>query len=256
MTTRRVSCTEEKGRLECFVEVYHSDISFGFEQKIHALTAHHVLPWVTEPVLEMGCGNGTWTRILLTKVAQLEVVDASAALLQQLTREHGDCVTCHESLFEEFSPVRRYQTVLLAGTLHHVQDPVAVLKRIEGWLTPSGQVLIVVPNAHSLHRRLGKKMGLIQDLTEISPLGKKQGHRRVYAPDTLRRDVMASGLEGVAEEGLFLKCLPNDAMEGLADEVLRGLLALALELPLDYATLLFLRCRARPTAGAHQDGTP
>src|SRR3989338_2697103 len=154
---------EEKRRLEEYAKVYFDEISYGIEQKVHILTAEYILSHIKPDILELGCGNGTWTRMILEKHSHVDVVDASPLLLDSIKKEHGPRVDCYHSLFEDFEPATSYETVLLTGTLHHVADPVLILSRVKTWMKASGRLLVVVPNALSLHRRLGKTMHLITD---------------------------------------------------------------------------------------------
>jgi 2-polyprenyl-3-methyl-5-hydroxy-6-metoxy-1,4-benzoquinol methylase len=235
----------EIARLEQFATVYSEEISSGYEKKLHTITARYVSKMLHTPCLEMGCGNGTWTRIILEHLARLDVLDASDLLLTEIAKEHGEKVTCHRALFEEFSPQSNYSTILLAGSLHHTADPRQVLSRIRSWMSVDAELIIVVPNAESLHRRLGLCMKLIADVSDISSLGDVQGHRRVYCDKTLAEDLQASGFEIVGRHGLHLKPFSNSQMEHIADDVVEGLFRLSHELPADLSAMLFFRCKKR-----------
>lgn len=235
---------DEHDRLRAVAGLYHRALAQGTEQAITALSARYALDWMRPPVLELGCGNGTWTRMLAARFGTVDVVDAAPELLDALSRELGEQVRCHPGLIEDFDTDERYGTVLLAGVLHHVADPVAIARRAARWIDPEGpgQLLVTVPNAQSLHRRLGKAMGQIDDLTVISPLGNTVGHRRVYTREQLHEDVARAGLRIVREQGLFLKPFANAQLDTLPRDVLEGLFDVALELPAELATLLLVAC--------------
>ena len=44
------------------------------------------------------------------------------------------------------------------GVLEHVADPRSILRNIMPALVPGGKLIATVPNALSLHRRIGKSM--------------------------------------------------------------------------------------------------
>ena len=49
-----------------------------------------------------------------------------------------------------------------------------------------------VPNGHSIHRLVAVKMGLLKDPCELNQRDKSLGHRRIYTPETLRKDIEAA----------------------------------------------------------------
>jgi 2-polyprenyl-3-methyl-5-hydroxy-6-metoxy-1,4-benzoquinol methylase len=138
-----------------------------------------------------------------------------------------------------------FDMIVATHVLEHVEDPVAVLKRARGWLTPRGRVLIIVPNATSLHRQLAVRMAIQPTVYSFSPRDRQVGHVRVYDLQSLRRDIEAAGLTVVAQRGLFLKILPNHMMAGFSDELLRALVDISDDLPTDLMANLALV--AQPT---------
>ena len=72
------------------------------------------------------------------------------------------------NLFEDFHTSETFDTIVLNNVLEHVDDPVALLHRVFHWLSPEGIVIITVPNANSLHKRIGLKMDLISNLYELT----------------------------------------------------------------------------------------
>lgn len=77
-------------------------------------------------------------------------------------------------------------------------------------------MVVVVPNARSLHRLLGQAAGLLDDVHRLSPEDLELGHQRYFDLDSLRRLVEGAGLRIVSAEGIFLKCLPTAQLERLA----------------------------------------
>jgi len=87
-----------------------------------------------------------------------------------------------------------YPYVQIAHVLEHVPEPLALLKRVAGFVRPSGYLYIEVP----------------QDLSEVDIEGLKKGpvrrgltvheHINVYCPSSVRRLIEASGLIPVSVE--------------------------------------------------------
>ena len=101
--------------------------------------------------------------------------------------------------------------------LEHVDDPVAILRRYAGFLTPGGRIVIAVPNAKSMNRRLGLAMGMIDDIYALNETDHILGHQRNFCRDTLRGAVESAGLKITDEEGIYLKPLPLGVLKTLDD---------------------------------------
>ena len=158
--------------------------------------------------LEMGCANAVMTEELSVRFSTLDVVDGADIYVRQARAVLGGRGKAYQCLFEEFDPTDCYDAVVMAWVLEHVAEPRAILARARGWLSPHGTIHLVVPNAESLHRRVGLRMGLLHDLTELNESDRAIGHRRVSTWDHLAEDIAAAGLRLVTMEGVLLKPLP------------------------------------------------
>ena len=113
-------------------------------------------------------------------------------------------------LFETVILDKKYNNVFLTHVLEHLDDPVAVLKRInDEWLDNDGRLFVVCPNANAPSRQIAVRMGLLPHNTVVSPAEKEHGHRITYTFDTLERDVKAAGLNILSRNGIFFKALAN-----------------------------------------------
>lgn len=233
----------EKKILETYSKIYRKDFALGAEENINLLNANFTLNRLKGPVIELGCGNGTWTKLIVDRFGSAVVVDASLTLLNQIKKTHGAKIQCYECLFENFNPpLLKYNSVLLIGALHHCQNPVNVLLKISSWIHPSAKLFVSVPNANSLHRRLGKVMGIIKESDEISKLGADQGHRRTYNIELFKKHLLDAGFEINFFKGLFLKPLSNAQMNSLPKSVFSGLFELGQDLPDEFCSTLYAEC--------------
>ncbi len=103
-------------------------------------------------VLEVGCGAGRIMHQLQQKlgwnVTGIEVnADAAAA-----ARARG--LEVHTGTLEDFQTDEQFELVLFIHVLEHLVDPIGALRRGRALLRPGGKVVIAVPNADSLERRL------------------------------------------------------------------------------------------------------
>lgn len=162
-------------------------------------------------VLEMGFGTGLVTGELRARGVPIEVLEGSPKLCAVARREHPGLLV-HEALFEHFAPAAPYDAVLALHIAEHVDDPVALFRLVHGWLAPGGAVVVMVPNARSLHRRLAVRMGLQPALDSLSARDHLVGHQRVYDLTGLRADLAAAGFAVEEEFGYQLKTVPNGMM--------------------------------------------
>lgn len=235
---------KEKQFLENYSDEYiKPDLTRRVDRRIEELVDQFTLSWVKGPrVLEMGFGDGVWTRHLVKKFGRSEIVDASTILLSMAKKKFGNKVTLHESLFEKFVPPYKFDTVIASYILEHVIDPVQILKKSTQWLTKNGRVIIIVPNATSLHRRLGVEMGIMKRVNELGRADIKIGHRRVYTTKLMEEHIKKAGLKVQRHDGVFLKAVPNSMMENFPDKVLAGLMTVGQKLGPQFCNTIIYQC--------------
>lgn len=182
------------------------------------------------PVLEMGFGTGLITDQLLRSGLSVEVLEGSPILAEQAIQRHRDLVV-HLGLFESFQSSKTYGSVLALHVLEHVDDPVALLRWMRRWLDDDGQLIVVVPNCESFHRRIAVHMGLHDQLDDLSEADHMVGHRRVYDLDGLIGDVEAAGYTVTDDFGYLLKTVPNSMMLGYPPAMVEALNQISPEVP-------------------------
>jgi 2-polyprenyl-3-methyl-5-hydroxy-6-metoxy-1,4-benzoquinol methylase len=214
------------------VSGWYKNTDWGFYTKIVWYSYVSVKPFfVGTSCLEMGPADGEMTRFLMADFERMSVVDGSPTFVAA-AEALGDHVTGHVSLFEEFEPADRYDTIIMSHVLEHVQDPVGVLVKAMSWLRPGGRIIAVVPNADSLHRRLGVKLGMLERRNQLNDQDIKIGHRRVYNREELDMDIERAGLHSVAKGGIFLKLLSNSQMMMFEDDrLIDGMFEMGRDLP-------------------------
>jgi 2-polyprenyl-3-methyl-5-hydroxy-6-metoxy-1,4-benzoquinol methylase len=206
-------------------------------------TVERMLPWVHGPdVLELGFGDDQWTDEILGRYGHSCIVDAASKLLDFARQKYGSRVTCYHSLFEEFSPDRTFDTIVASFVLEHVEGPVQILTRAATWLKPGGHILIIVPHADSIHRRLAVCMGLQPTTDVLGPTDHQMGHRRVYTIARMEDDIRQAGLSVVRRQGALLKPLPQGMMCDFSARMLEGLMKLGDEMPMEYAANIAFDC--------------
>jgi 2-polyprenyl-3-methyl-5-hydroxy-6-metoxy-1,4-benzoquinol methylase len=184
--------------------------------------------------LDVGCGEGDITLALtdlFERVVGLDLTEEYLAVFRsRIAHPH---VSARTGSIEDFPAAERFDTIIAVDILEHVEDVPAVLGRLRALLAPGGRLLVVVPNAGSLHRRLGKAMGLIRTLDELGEQDHRVGHRRYYDFGTLRVALESAGFAVASMEGILLKPLPNNQLENVPQPYLDALYDVGRELP-DY----------------------
>lgn len=132
--------------------------------------------------LDIGCGSGSALGVaqaLGWRAAGVEVDAAAAAQARRFTEEvHvGDVLSAP---FER----ERFDVVTAFHVLEHVPDPVAVLRRMLGWLAPEGMLIIEVPNAGGFGAALFGRAWSGLELPR---------HLSHFTPESLRRVVERAG---------------------------------------------------------------
>jgi 2-polyprenyl-3-methyl-5-hydroxy-6-metoxy-1,4-benzoquinol methylase len=230
----------EQERLRAVAEWYSNRT--GFYSQLVVFGFRSLQPhFARGNVLEMGSADGQMTELLATQFDDVSVVDGSLEYVEAV-RSRLPGVKGYHSLFEDFEPPERYDNIVMAHILEHVADPVAILQGAADWLSPGGRILIIVPNANSIHRLIGVKMGMLSAPTDLNEDDVRIGHRRVYTPEALASDIAAAGLRLVERGGIFFKVLSNRQIEETwTPELIEGFYELGKDFP-DLATEVLAVC--------------
>jgi 2-polyprenyl-3-methyl-5-hydroxy-6-metoxy-1,4-benzoquinol methylase len=163
-------------------------------------------------ILEMGPAEGVMTEKLAQTGLALTCVEGAEIFCKSLAKKHPS-IEVVNSLFEDYSPGKRFDNIVLGHVLEHVEDPVAILRNVKTFLAPRGRVLAAVPNARSLHRQAAAIMGLLPSENSLNPLDLHHGHRRVYDPEMFRSHFVNAGFKIDVFGGYWLKPVSNTQIE-------------------------------------------
>lgn len=167
-----------------------------------------------ESCLELGCGYGIITEKLVNFFKKVVTVEGSSKMCEFLRGKiKAQNLEVINSMFEDFEPKQTFNTIIMAHILEHVEDPVLIMKRAKKWIKNDGVIIINVPNANSIHRQIGVKMGLLKSIDDLNETDLKVGHRRVFTMDRLKNDINKAGLNLKEIGGIFMKPLTNSQMQ-------------------------------------------
>lgn len=159
-------------------------------------------------ILEMGTSAGTITGYLLPHVDNLGIVEGSETGIErtkQLLEDGQGKITYHHDLWEQFNPAQKYSDIVFIRGLEHVEEPSELLRRMKEWITDYGRIHIIVPNAHSLHRKVMVAQRKLPNLYALRDRDHQVGHVRVYDRENLETDVECAGLKIAHSSGFFVK---------------------------------------------------
>ena len=199
-------------------------------------------------ILELGSFRGDFTKRLAARFTDITCVEASGEAVAASRAALGDTIRFVEGTFETVSLGRMFDNIVLTHVLEHLDDPVGVLTRVNReWLSESGRLFLVCPNANAASRQIAVRMGLITHNAAVTPAEQEHGHRITYSLDTLERDARAAGLDVVHRSGIFFKALANFqwdrllATDIISPEYLEGCYQLGHVYP-DLCSSIFLLC--------------
>jgi 2-polyprenyl-3-methyl-5-hydroxy-6-metoxy-1,4-benzoquinol methylase len=196
--------------------------------------------------LEIGSADGQGTKHLLKFFKRVVALDGSKKLSDKLRKTlKNKKLEVVSLLAEEYETKEKFDTIVMAHILEHVIDPIKLLKLARSWLKENGIVLVDVPNANSIHRLIGVKIGLLRRATDLNESDIRVGHRRVYTMQKLIHDAKKAGLKIKKTGGIFFKPLSNKQIEETWEKkMIDGFYELGKDFP-DLAAEIYIVCSKR-----------
>jgi len=225
--------------LDDIAQQYSEDV--GFEKVLMKYKISEISLFCKgNSMLDIGCGVGTLTKALSSKFRKIVGIDGSDVKIKKaLKYNNAQNIEYVTTLFEDFNPSNKFDFIVSTNVLEHVENPGEFLRLVKSWLSRQGQVAMTVPNALGLHKRIGKAIGLIDDLYELTEADVKKGHKRIYDSGTLRNEFISSGFNIVHMGGILLKPLSHKQMETWDPKLVDGLYMVGKEIP-EYCSSLLI----------------
>ena len=125
---------------------------FRFVFKLNTTTIPTMAPG---RMLEIGCASGAFLNQMNAEGWQVQGIEFSKKAAQTAA-ELGHRV--HAGTLETApQPDESFDLIVGWMVLEHLHDPIACLRKLQGWVKPGGRLVLSVPNANSLDFRLFKK---------------------------------------------------------------------------------------------------
>jgi len=194
-------------------------------------------------VLELGFMDGQWTREFLSLDYSVDIVEGAEKQYETAAGMYAPnpSVRVFHSLFEDYEPDRKYDTILAGGMIKHLPEPGLLLGKMKEWLNESGILIATTPNGASLHRRVGTYMGILESPEDLTEADRAVANLRVYNRYTFRKELLKAGWNVVELSGCGLKPVSTEQMTGWSDELLEALDRVSDEL-VEYSWYIYAIC--------------
>lgn len=175
--------------------------------------ANHAHAYISQPllkildhqsnkcILDMGCGNGSLTRLLLEKGYDAYGVDASILGIDIACKTHPDrfgLVDFAEPVLPEKFKIRSFDTILSTEVIEHLYDPREFIALCKAILPPGGQLILSTPYHGYLKNLVISITGKWN--THMNPLW-DGGHIKLWSKKTLSILLKEQGFKMTAFTG-------------------------------------------------------
>lgn len=232
-------------KLDQHIGAYSDDFHYAFDNEIMLNSYPARIMQLCKgsgSLLELGIGHGYTTNLFSRHFDKHVVIDGSQSVIKQFQNQYPDCSAfVSECYFEDFKTDELFDVIIMGFILEHVMCPRDILEKYKRFLAPGGRCFITVPNGESMHRRIGKAAGLLDDMMSLGKGDLQLGHERTYSVSTLSAELEAVGYTVVRKEGIFLKPFTTEQLVSLnlSKEIISGLCDVAIDYPELSAALLF-----------------
>ena len=143
------------------IKQFYDDEYYGSSNHDHELPWHYRVvanrlgPLDGARVLDVACGVGDWLALLKSRGAEVHGIDISERAIDRC-RVRFPGADFHLGPAESLPfPDATFDLVTCLGSLEHFVQPEKALREMLRVATPNAQILLLVPNAGFLPRRLG-----------------------------------------------------------------------------------------------------
>jgi 2-polyprenyl-3-methyl-5-hydroxy-6-metoxy-1,4-benzoquinol methylase len=248
---------QETEDLDKYVDAYED--SFPYSRDNHGVLTAYAAELVKScdklpghlDICSLGIGYEIVSRsiadVLGPRISSYTAIEGSRLLIERYQKQ-ADFDFPFElthAYFENYETHKRFDVIEMGFVLEHVIDPAAIVRRFAPLLKPDGIIVAAVPNALSMHRVLGQRAGLLNDVYALNEWDHKLGHRRYFDARLFRDLFTTSGCEVTRETGLMLKPFSTAQIEALGlPENVWNVLCHSGDLAPVYAYSLFIEARA------------
>ncbi len=113
-----------------------------------------------DKILEIGCGSGSLIKSLSRDGREIIGLDISEEYLELAKKKcEGLNVTLIKEDILEFDTEEKFDSIVMLGVIEHIEDDVALLKKINKWLVPGGELYILTSAYPRLYSKYDENIG-------------------------------------------------------------------------------------------------
>lgn len=133
-------------------------------------------PYLKGDVLEVGAGIGTLTRLLAPSAGSWHALEPDGKLLRVFEDNPIDGVRTTVGTLESLNQDDRYDSILYADVLEHIEDDAGELQRAARFLRPHGRIIVMSPAHQRLYSAFDESVGhyrrySLESLSALRPPG-------------------------------------------------------------------------------------
>ena len=205
-------------------------------------------------ILEIGCGKDPLFKYI--EDIPFTIIEPAREFYEEamskITFFCKENIVLYHAFFEDIVDklFPEYDMIICAGLLHEVEHPDHFINNIVKVCNKNTIVHINVPNANSIHRLLGKEMGILKYVHDMSENNIVLQQNSVFDKNSLNKIVMDNGLEVFEDGAIFMKPFSHIQMYkmmqyGILDEVvLDGLYMLGEHIP-EFGSEIYVNCKIK-----------
>lgn len=156
------------------------------------------------PWLDVGCSTGAFLAEATRAGLSAHGLEVSSAAVAEV-RARG--LSAQQGSVEGFAPAHPFAVVTAFDVLEHLPDPAAFVRRVRGWLVPSGLLVLTVPNRASPMARIMGRHWFYYAAPD---------HVHYFTPATIRRLLAEAGYRDIGVRGTRKALSLDYAAEQLA----------------------------------------
>jgi 2-polyprenyl-3-methyl-5-hydroxy-6-metoxy-1,4-benzoquinol methylase len=191
----------------------------AYENVLGEYIVKSVLSHANPPsLLDIACGNGQITSQIAAPFQRVVGLDASSVHINKARESYPHIEFVH-ALAEDYQSEDKFSTITMLNLLEHVMDPVGLLSSLKKYMNQDSILIVNVPNALAVNRRIAKLMGSLESEYELSPFDINiAGHRRSYDMNSLVKEMNDAGFDVVHRGGVFYKMLSSPQLNWFLEE--------------------------------------
>ena len=213
--------------MQNYVDKYINTTRNKFDVELEAVRRYYVVKTLlAQPynsILDVGSGTATYFDYVDQDAAYIIIEPERkfcgelSKYMKQSGRSYSNVVVWPYKI-EDLSLAIKFDVIILSSVLHLVDNVEIVLNKIRSLSHKDTIVHINVPNAHSVHRVLGRELGLLKRLDGLSDKDLEFGHKRIFTMKTLIDCLTKSNMYITTKGSYLLKPFDEVKMEKLIED--------------------------------------